>query len=211
MNSIKHKNTNMRQPRQRRFYRSEMCDDPKLFETTYWNCSDGEKYIRSVEGKGIIANRNWIAKIFKLSRNAHSSAPQYAYSDQELRHELGDWYDHAEVYECPGGWVIFLSPYGHYYGSHHSNDAVPNGWTRTRPIYNMEASTIYKFIPGRGANARMERLGAVAPAIQRQFRKARYDPKYKMCRAVLYRNLEECGALTNGEADNVWQECGIIN
>jgi len=41
--------------------------------------------------------------------------------------------------------------------------------------------------------------------IQRAFRKARYDPKYKMCKAVLFRGLERDHALPAGTADSVWK------
>jgi len=205
MNSLKHKKTNMNHSRRRIINRADLCDNPKLFESTYWsNFGDGDTYLKLPENQAIINNRNWVAKHFKLKYRPKLE-PLYAYDFDRMEKEMAIWHDHAEIYACLGGFIVFLSPYL-------SRDTpIPEGWTRTRPIYDTGCPTIYKFVPGRGAKARMERLGAVAPAIQRQFRKARYDPKYKMCRAVLYRNLEECGALTNGEADNVWQECGIIN
>jgi len=153
--------------------------------------------------KPIILNRNWIEKEFKLKRNCKGTAPQYVEGYdvyQKMEKEMGCWFDHMELYSCPGGWVMFLSPYGRFYAP------VPEGWKRTRPIYRLDASTIWKFIPGRGAAAKREVLAKNAVVIQRQFRKARYDPKYKLCKAVLFRNLERDGALPEGTADAVWNE-----
>jgi len=194
--------------------RSDYCKNPKLFRPSYW----GSASIRGVESpifpkdskdydlkdlKIIIQNRNWIEKEFKLKRNCKGTAPQYVNGYdvcEQIEKDMRRWFDHMEIYSAPGGWVMFLSPYGCF------DEPVPEGWERTRPIYTLDASTIYKFIPGRGATAKQEVVAKNAVVIQRQFRKARYHPKYKLCKAVLFRNLERDGALPEGTADAVWNE-----
>jgi hypothetical protein len=134
-----------------KLYPADLCERSSLYQATYWNSPRDDNAATRRELQEIIHTRDMVAQDFSLKRNVKHTAPAYVYDVEAYAKEYREWHDHVEVYSCPGGFMVFMSPYLSM------DDPVPEGWVAIEQIYDMQCPTICRFIPGRGMAARRER------------------------------------------------------